>query len=204
MGGERAIEFDGNDVACLAQQLRGENTEAGTDLKDGIVRADASLAAKDHARATQIYAAILQADRENTAAIAGLARCQIEAGELEAAKATLALVPPAKADDPAIASARAALELAGHPVDEAEIDRLARAVEADPGDHRARIDLAVALSAAGRRAEAVEQLLASIRRDRDWEDGAARKQLIKLFEAWGPKDPLTLSGRRQLSATLFS
>jgi putative thioredoxin len=190
------------ELRAFIQRLAGGSGAA--EIEAALAEADASLAAKDHARAAQIYAAILQADRENTAAIAGLAKCQIEAGDLEAAKATLALTPPGKASDAAIASARAALELAEHPVDEAEIDRLTRTVEADPGDHRARIDLAVALSAAGRREEAVEQLLASIRRERDWEDGAARKQLIKLFDAWGPKDPLTLSGRRQLSAILFS
>jgi putative thioredoxin len=191
-----------SELRAFIQRLAGGNGAA--EIEAALADAEASVAANDYGRAAQIYAAILQADRENTTAIAGLARCQIEAGEFEAARATLALVPPAKANDAAIASARAALELAEHPVDEAEIDRLARSVEADPGNHRARIDLAVALSAAGRREEAVEQLLASIRRERDWEDGAARKQLIKLFEAWGPKDPLTVSGRRQLSATLFS
>ncbi len=116
----------------------------------------------------------------------------------------MALVPPAKAKDSAIASARAALELAEHPADAGEIERLSRAVAADADDHQSRLDLALALNAAGRREDAVEQLLVSIRRERDWNEAAARKQLIKLFEAWGPKDPLTLSGRRQLSAILFS
>jgi putative thioredoxin len=178
--------------------------EAGPEIEAALEEAEASLAAKDYAGAAQIFAAVIQADGENTAAIAGLARCQIESGDLAGARATLALVPPAKSGDAAIASARAVLELAEHPVDLGEIDRLSRAVETDPGNHQARIDLAMALNAAGRREEAVDQLIASIRRERDWEEGAARKQLIKLFEAWGPKDPLTLSGRRQLSAVLFS
>jgi putative thioredoxin len=116
----------------------------------------------------------------------------------------LALVPPAKAKDAAIESARASLEVAEHPVDVAEIDRLARAVEAAPNDHQARLDLAMALNAAGRREEALDHLLDSIQRQRDWDDGAARKQLIKLFDAWGAKDPLTLAGRRRLSSILFS
>ena len=187
--------------AFIQRLTRGDG---GPEIEAALEEAEASLAAKDYAQAAQIYAAVLQADRENTAAIAGLARCQIESGDLEGARATLALVPPAKAGDPGIASIRAALELAEHPVDLGEIDRLSRAVEADPGNHQARLDLAMALNAAGRREEAVEQLVASIKRERDWNDGAARKQLIKLFEAWGPKDPLTLSGRRQLSAVLFS
>ncbi|HUF43779.1 MAG TPA: thioredoxin [Aestuariivirgaceae bacterium] len=176
----------------------------GAEIEAALEAANTSLAAEDYAEAAQIYAAIIEADRENVAAIAGLARCQIGLGDLDAAKATLALVPKAKANDPAIAGARAVLELAEHPVDLGEIDRLARGLEARPDDHQARLDLAVALNAAGRREEAVEQLLASIRRERDWQEGAARKQLIQFFEAWGPKDPLTLSGRRQLSAILFS
>jgi len=176
----------------------------GAEIEAALEEANASLAAKEYAPAAQIYAAIIEADRENVAAIAGLARCQIGLGDLDGAKATLALVPKAKVNDPAIASARAALELAEHPVDLADIDRLSRNLEARPDDHQARLDLAVALNAAGRREEAVDQLLASIRRERGWDEGAARKQLIKLFEAWGPKDPLTLSGRKQLSAILFS
>ena len=176
----------------------------GAEIEAALEAANTSLAAKNYPEAAQIYAAIIEADRENVAAIAGLARCQIGLGDLAAAKATLALVPKAKANDPAITGARAELELAEHPVDLADIDRLARGLEARPDDHQARLDLAVALNAAGRREEAVEQLLASIKRQRDWQEGAARKQLIQFFEAWGPKDPLTLSGRRQLSAILFS
>ena len=176
----------------------------GAEIEAALAEASTSLAANNYAEAAQIFAAVIEADRDNMAAIAGLARCQIGLGDLEGARATLALAPKAKAGDAAIASARAALELAEHPVDLADIDRLARSLEARPDDHQARLDLAVALNAAGRREEAVEQLLASIRRERDWQEGAARKQLIQLFEAWGPKDPLTLSGRRQLSAILFS
>jgi putative thioredoxin len=174
------------------------------EIEAALAEASTSLEASNYAEAAPIYAAVIEADRENVAAIAGLARCQIGLGDLEAAKATLALVPKAKAGDAAIASARAALELAEHPVDLADIDRLAQGLESRPDDHQARLDLAVALNAAGRREEAVEQLLASIKRQRDWQEGAARKQLIQFFDAWGPKDPLTLSGRRQLSAILFS
>jgi putative thioredoxin len=191
-----------SELRTFVQRLVGG--EGGGEIEAALAEAGASLEAKDYPRAAQIYATILQADRENIAAIAGLARCQVDSGDLDGAKATLALVPPAKSNDPAIESVRAALELAEHPVDLGEIDRLNRTLEAKPHDHQARIDLAMALNAAGRREEAVEQLLASIKRDREWGDGAARKQLIKLFEAWGPKDPLTLSGRRQLSAILFS
>ena len=191
-----------SEIKAFVQRLVGG--DGGGEIEAALAEAAASLEAKDYARAAQIYAAILQADRENIAAIAGLARCQVDSGDLDGARATLALVPPAKSNDAAIESVRAALELAEHPVDLAEIDRLNRSLESNPNDHQARIDLAMALNAAGKREEAVEQLLASIKRNREWDDGAARKQLIKLFEAWGPKDPLTQSGRRQLSAILFS
>jgi putative thioredoxin len=191
-----------SELRAFVQRLIGG--DGGGEIEAALEEANACLVAKDYPRAAKIFAAVLQADRENTAAIAGLARCQIEAGDLEGAKATLALTPPAKANDAAIESARASLEVAEHPVDLSEIDRLIRAAEASPNDHQVRLDLAMALNAAGRREEALDHLLASIQRQRDWSDGAARKQLIKLFDAWGAKDPLTLGGRRRLSSILFS
>jgi putative thioredoxin len=104
-----------------------------------------------------------------------------------------------------IAGARAALELArGAGEALAALAPLEASVAANPGDHRARIDYAVALNAAGRREAALDQLIESIRRDREWDDGAARRQLLTLFEAWGLSDPQTVAGRRRLSSILFS
>ncbi|MBL8905888.1 MAG: thioredoxin [Rhizobiales bacterium] len=163
-----------------------------------------ALAEKNYGEAAEIFGQVLQADPENAAALAGMARCQIETGELQKAKATLAQVPQARANDPDVLSARAALDLALNPVDTSEIGRLAAAVEADPGDHQARFDLAIALNAAGRREEALDALLVIMRKDRQWNDDGARKQLVKFFEAWGPKDEFTLLGRRRLSSLLFS
>lgn len=163
-----------------------------------------SLAAKDLGTAAQAFAQVLQIDRENTAAIAGLAKCQIESGDLQNAKNTLSLTPPSKMNDADILSAQAALELAQTPVDTGEIGRLEDAVGSNPKDHQARLNLAVALNAAGRREDALEHLLTIIRRDRNWNDEAARRQLLQFFDAWGPKDELTVSGRRQLASVLFS
>ena len=163
-----------------------------------------ALGEKNFAEAAQIFAQVLQADRENIGALAGLARCQIEAKEFDKAKATLALAPPAKASDPEILSVAAALDLALNPVDTSEIGRLTNVLEATPDDHQARFDLAVALNADGRREEALDALLAIMRRDRQWNDDGARKQLVKFFEAWGPKDEFTILGRRRLSSILFS
>ncbi len=154
--------------------------------------------------AAQIFASVLQADREHAGALAGLARCQIAAGDLENARATLALVPPAKASDPDVLSATAALDLALNPVDLSEAATLRAAIDRNPDDFQARLDLAVLLNGAGERAEATEQLLYVIRKKRDWNEEAARKQLVKFFEAWGPKDEFTLAGRRKLSSLLFS
>jgi putative thioredoxin len=174
------------------------------EIEAAVTAGREALAQNDLANAAQIFAQVLSVDREHAGAVAGLARSQIASGDLEQAKATLALVPPAKANDPEVVSARAALELAGTPVDHGEIANLTRAIEADADDHQSRLDLAVALYAAGKKEEALDHLLYIVRRKRDWNEEAARKQLVKFFEAWGPKDEFTLQGRRKLSSILFS
>jgi putative thioredoxin len=166
--------------------------------------AKTALANKEFNTAGQMFASILQVDRENTSAIAGLAKCQIEAGDTEGAEATLALVPADKKDDPEVASALAALELASQTADSAEITRLREQLAANSTDHQARYDLATALNAAGNREEALDLLIEIVRADRNWNDEAARKQLIKFFEAWGHSDEVTIAGRRRLSSLLFS
>jgi putative thioredoxin len=163
-----------------------------------------ALAEKNYAEAAEIFGQVLQADPENVGALVGTARCQIEANELDKAAATLAKVPAAKVNDPEVLSVKAALDLALNPVDTSEIGKLAAAVESDPANHQARFDLAIALNAAGRREEALEALLTIMRKDRQWTEDGARKQLVKFFEAWGPKDEFTLLGRRRLSSLLFS
>jgi len=154
--------------------------------------------------AAEIYRQIIQVDREHVGALAGLAKCQIEAGDLDIARATLALVPPAKTQDPEVLSAAAALELAANPVDLSEAFTLAEKVSRQPDDYQARFDLALVLNGAGKRSEAVDHLLHIIRKARAWNDEAARKQLLQFFEAWGPKDEATQQGRRKLSSILFS
>lgn len=173
-------------------------------IESALAAGREALAEKKHAEAAEIFGQVLQADPENIGALAGTARCQLEAKDLEKAKATLALVPSAKANDPEILSVKAALDLALNPIDTSEIGKLTAAVEANPLDHQARFDLAIALNAAGRREEALDALLAIMRKDRQWNDDGARKQLVKFFEAWGPKDEFTLLGRRRLSSILFS
>ncbi len=178
--------------------------KAGTEQKDLLKEADAALAANNPAAAADIYAQLLTEDGANVAALAGLARCYVATGALEQAKQTLAMVPEAKRNDAAVAAARAALELAEQAKSAGPVDELARKVEADPLDHQARFDLAVALNAKGKRAEAVDNLIAIVKRDRKWNEDGARKQLVQFFEAWGPADAATVDGRKRLSSILFS
>ena len=113
-------------------------------------------------------------------------------------------MPPDKRSLAAVAGVQAAVDLAKQAATAGDTAPLEAAVAADPKNHQARIDLAIALAATGRKEDAATQLLESIRRDRKWNDEAARKQLIKFFDAWGPKDAATLDGRRRLSGVLFS
>jgi putative thioredoxin len=166
--------------------------------------ADALAAAGDAAGAAELYAAVLAQDPENVAAIAALAKLHLDLGDLEGAKRFLAMAPAAKAGDPAIAGARAAIELAEQASDLGDLGELQRRLEANPADHEARFDLALALNARNQREEALDHLLDIVRRDRTWNEDGARKQIVQFFEAWGPMDPATVAGRRRLSSVLFS
>jgi putative thioredoxin len=113
-------------------------------------------------------------------------------------------VPPAKADSAAVASARAAIELVRKAGEAGDVDELRAKVEADPDDPQARFDLALALNANGDRQGALDELLVLVAKNRNWNDDAARKQLVQLFDAWGPTDPATTDGRQKLSLLLFA
>jgi putative thioredoxin len=176
----------------------------GGEESDLLKSADNALAAGNVAEAANLYSRVLSQDSGNVAAIAGLARCYVKTGALEQARQTLAMVPETGRNDPAVTAARAALELAEQAKSVGPIDALQEKVAADPLDHQARFDLAAALNAKGKRAEAVEHLLAIVKRDRKWKDDGARKQLLQLFDAWGPTDPSTIEGRKKLSSILFS
>jgi len=176
----------------------------GGEEKDLLAAADAALAEGDAPGAADLYAQVLAEDPDNVQALAGLARCYIEAGNIEQAKQTLALIPENKHGDTAVAAARAALELTEQASSLGPLMELEQKVSANPLDHQARFDLALALNAGGRREEALDHLLDIVRRDRNWNEDGARKQLVQLFEAWGPTDEVTLSGRRQLSSILFA
>ena len=189
-------------VKAFVERLLGE--EAAMDAAAAIEAADKALEAGNLQGAAEVYAGVLQQDPQNTAALAGLAKCYLKSGDVARAEQTIGLVPPDKTNSAAVASVRAALDLAKLAGKSGDVAKLEAKVKASPADHQARIDYALALAASGRKAEAVDQLLESFKRDRKWNEEAARKQLVQLFDAWGPKDPATLDGRRRLSSLLFS
>ena len=159
----------------------------------------------DHATAGTLYSQILQRDSGNVEAIAGLARATVERGELVKARQLLDRVPKESAGHADITAARTALDLAEQAQKAmGSAGKLRRRLAQNPDDHEARFDLATALFGSGDRQAAIDELLTMFKRDREWNEQAARKQLLKFFEAMGPTDPLTLSGRRRLSAMLFS
>jgi putative thioredoxin len=176
----------------------------GGEEQDLLKVADDALAKGDAAGAADLYAKVLARDAGNIAALAGLTRSYVRAGAIEQAKQTLALVPEAKRNDAAVAAARAALEVAEQAKSVGPIAELEDKVAANALDHQARFDLAVALNSKGRRQEAVDHLIAIVKRDRKWNDDGARKQLVQFFDAWGPADEATVEGRKRLSSVLFS
>jgi putative thioredoxin len=174
---------------------------------DAIVeQAEAAAAAGDATGAADLYAQVLAADESHIRAIAGLAKLHVEAGDLDQAKAVLSMAPPpapGKDPDPAIAAVIASIQLAEQAASVGDLAGLTKRVAEHPDDHQARFDLALALNGKGDRQGAADRLLEIIKRDRQWSEGAARKQLLQFFEAWGLMDPSTVSARRKLSAIWF-
>lgn len=177
----------------------------GEDLAAAMEQAGELLAAGDAANAAGIYSEIANADPENADAIGGLARAYLAMGEGEAAKQMIDGLPEKLKVSAPVQAALSAIELEASAAEAAgKLAPLKAAVEANPKDHQARCDLANALYASGDREGAVDQLLESIAIDRAWNEEAARKQLLQLFDAFGPTDELTVSARRRLSSILFS
>jgi putative thioredoxin len=176
--------------------------EAGTE--DALKVAAQALAKRELSAAAQIFGEVLQDEPGHPKAVAGLARCYLESGDIERAKKTLGLVRPDGQSDEAIRAVEAEVALKERAMGAGEAAPLRAKVAANPADLQARFDLAAVLDAKGAREEAINELLEIVRRDRKWNDEAARKQLLTLFEAMGPTDARTIQGRRRLSSLLFS
>jgi len=189
-------------VKAFVERLAKGGGEGGGSEVDGLLEmAKESLAVNDLGGAAQAYAQVLQHDPENLKALGGLARVYLMSDQSDRAQEILNMAP-ADAKDPDLDSVRAALALAeAAPAETAEFEKR---LAANPDDHEARFELAAALAGAGRMDAAAEHLLNIIERDRDWNEGAARRQLLQIFEAAGPMSDVAKQGRRRLSAILFS
>ncbi len=173
-------------------------------LADATAAAEAMLEQGAVVDAAQTFAAILGEDPENAAAYGGLVRSHLALDEFDKAEGMLAAAPTSIAAAPEVEAARAQLDLARQAADAGPVAELKAAVEADPANLQARFDLATALHAAGDSETAVAELLELFRRDREWNDGAAKAQLFTIFDALKPTDPVVLKGRRKLSSMIFA
>jgi putative thioredoxin len=183
-------------------ELAGPADDGG--LADAVEAAETMLTEGAVDDAAQTFAAILEEDPANVLAYAGLVRCHIAKGELEEAEAVLNGAPAEIASAAPLEAVHAQLELARQAAGAGPVAELIAAVEAAPDDLQARFDLALALQAANRMDEAVDTLLEIFRRDREWNDGAAKQQLFMIFDALKPNDPIVLNGRRRLSSMIFA
>jgi putative thioredoxin len=191
----------------LIQAAAGAGGEdAGLDgmLEDVLAHAKEALEQGDHATALSIYNEILRADSANAVAYAGVIRCSMLRKDFKKAKQLVEKAPEAVASSPEVKSIRGTLDLLEECQEVGNIGDLERQLASNPADHQIRFDLAMAYFLAGNREACVEGLLELVRRDREWQEQRARKQLVRLFEAFGPTDSLTISSRRRLSSILFS
>jgi putative thioredoxin len=193
----------GSEVEKFVEKVAALAGDADGGLADAIAAAEEMLEEGAATDAAQTFAAILQEDPTNAAAYGGLVRAHIAMKELDQAEAVLNGAPAEISKKPELEAAHAQLELARAAANAGPVDDLSAAVEANPDDHQARFDLAQALHANGDVQGAVDQLLELFRRDRDWNDGAAKAQLLTIFEALSPQDPIALAGRRKLGSMIL-
>jgi putative thioredoxin len=173
-------------------------------LAEALAMAEQMLTDGEAADAAETFAAILEEEPENATALGGLARAYLAIGEVDRAEAVLTGAPTKIATHVDIEAARAQIALARQAANAGPEAELRAAVEADPANAQARYDLALALHASGKVSEAVDELLDLFRRDREWNEGAAKTQLLTIFDALKPQDPIVLKGRRRLSSMIFA
>ena len=194
----------GSEIDAFVQRvIEAAGGDASGGLDEAVAAAEEMLDEGAAADAAQTFAAILHEDPNNARAYAGMARAHIVLEDLDQAEAILNGAPAEISGAPEIDAAYAQLALARQAADAGPVAELTAAVEADADDHQARFDLAQALHAEGNAQEAVNQLLELFRRDREWNDEAAKRQLFTVFEALKPSDPIVLNGRRKLSSMIF-
>jgi putative thioredoxin len=190
------------EVVAFVEKLAGLAGDGG--LAEAVEAAEAMLEDGSAADAAQTFSAILEEEPENATAFGGLVRSHLAMAELDQAEALLSAVPDKIKTSAEVESARAQLELARQAEGAGPLAELSAAVAADPENHKARFDYALALHASGDVQGAVDQLLDLFRRDREWNDGAAKIQLFTIFDALKPQDSIVLTGRRKLSSMIFA
>ena len=188
----------------FVQKIAGQASDDKGDLSEAITIADEMLAAKEYIDAAETFAAILDEDPESAVAYVGLFNAQTGAGKVIEANDLLENVPPNLVNSSEIIALRAQLELSQQAAELGETSDLRSLLESNEDNHQARYDLALALFTAGDPKEAIQELLTIFRKDREWNEDAARKQLFKFFDSLGGEDPITLTGRRQLASMLFA
>ncbi|MCR9195516.1 MAG: thioredoxin [Hyphomonas sp.] len=190
-------------VRQFVQDILG-GTDGAKQLKEALEHAESAAQSGDIGTAAQLYGAVMEADPTNPVAIAGLARCYLANGDHDRARQILSMAPEDKVNDPAIKSVRTALDLmADTPLDE-DMANAKETVAADPENHDARFELAEKLIGQGKNAAAVDHLLTILTDNLEWGEGKAKAKLLEIFEAAGPKDPVTVDGRRRLGSLMFA
>jgi putative thioredoxin len=184
--------------------VKASGGDASGGLDEAVDTAEEMLEQGAAVDAAQVFAAILGEDPKHARAYAGMVRAHIARGDLDQAEAILNGADAEISHAPELEAAHAQLQLARQGENAGPVSELQAQVEANPDDHQARFDLAQALHAKGDAEGAVRELLELFRRDRDWNDGAAKQQLFTIFEALNPKDPVALNGRRKLSSMIFA
>ncbi|KEP68225.1 thioredoxin [Thioclava dalianensis] len=193
-----------SEVKAFVAKVAEMGPGADNGLADALEAAEAMLAEGEAEDAAETFAAIIEEDPDLVEAHGGLIRARVAQGDLDAAGAALAAVPPKLSDAGPVEAARAQYDLAKQAQSAGPLDELKAKVEADATDHQARFDYAQALYAAGEPAAAVDQLLELFRRDREWDNEAAKTQLFTIFDALKPSDPIVQAGRRRLSSMIFA
>jgi len=205
---QRGQPVDGFSGPLPEAQLRGfvERIAGPLDADVAAILAEAETLAESGGleQAAEFYQQIMAQEPGHPKAVAGLAKLALASGDAATAAELLDALPDEASKDPAVSAARAAIDLALQASDLGDLEPLRQKVAANPADHQSRFELALALAGAGQREEAADALLEIIRKDRKWNEEAARKQLLQFFEAWGPMDPDTIAARRKLSGLLFA
>lgn len=193
-----------SEITAFVEKTAALAGEEDNGLADAVLAADEMLDEGAAVDAAQTYAAVLGEEPSNAAAYAGLIRANLAMGETSQVQALVDNVPPEVAEDGLFLAAKAQFELASTAEDAGEVGELRARLDADENDHQARLDLAMALVGTGDTEAAIDTLLDLFRRDREWNEGAAKVQLFKIFESLGPMDELAITGRRKLSSMIFA